>query len=396
MDEFNTMLEQMLESVGPDVMLDLVLSQSVNDKPAFTLAEDLSQLSVRELRDLAHNVGLTGSISKMNKRTLVRNIADRMNAPTEYLLTLARTFGITYLQDLKHLCEENGHIALPVVEFESLKQIPAPHPPLSLLYFWNDTLHCVMPQEILAKLKEVDWDEEIRSAGPRERVLKYLDALVDLRGIVPLREAIDECITHVPDPPDAEEIETTLLAGSDGISSGFSVAVLYDMRCLVHGVLFDRIKDNDPDELDYVEELFVAQEEYPAHPVTDELLQAESVARMLCKQAPGKALTAILEKSAPDDMPATLFATGILIMLVGMSRESQRMSDLIDVLNQFAIQIDESEADEFISNYAQLMARVPCWDRNGWSLYEELRGEVVPQERIDEDLADILPFVPRS
>ncbi len=387
---------RMLEALDPNAMLDIVLSQSVHDKPALSLADELSRLTVRELRELARNAGMTGSISKMNKRTLVNSLFELMDAPPAQLLSLARSFGTSYLKCLRQLCEAGGHIEVPIAEFKSLKQVPVPHPPLSLLYDWDDTLHSIMPQELFAKLKDVDWDKELKDAEPIERALAYLDVLVDLRGIVPLREAIYECTTHTTDAPGADDIKVAILNGASGPQSGFACVTLYDMKCLVHGILFDYLKDDDPDDWDYVEGLFVSQEEYPARPLTDELLQAGSVPDMLRETPPGKALAALLEKGTPSDLPPALFAPTMVMALVQMSRESQRICDFVDILARFDIRIVESDADQAMGLYAQLAARIPQWDRNGWSLRDELCGKVRPQPRIDEDLADILPFVPRS
>ena len=383
-------LLRLLDSVSPSMMLELVLSQSINSKPALTLREELTTHTVRELRELARDADVEGTISKMNKRTLVSKLVDIFDAPTDQLLLVAQTHGSGYLRDLRRLCQAGGHIEIPFEEFKSLDQVPIPHPPLTLLYDWEDTLHVVVPREICDRFQSVDWDLALQQAEPFERAMDYLDALVDLRGIVPLHEGVNECVAYLPDGPSADDIMDSLYAGASGARTRFGLVPIYDVRCLVHGNLLATLDEDDENDLEDawadIEGIFVDQEGLVPRPMTDEVLHG-GVCAMLREQKPYKDLAAHLEARAPEGVGPAMFSSGVLAMLVSFSRYDEDPYNLSLIFSQMDYRIAEKDADELIGLYAQLMAHIPRWDRNGWSWHEEICGKAGHQETFDDDEA---------
>lgn len=347
-------------------------------QPAQTLDEAYAKLNKYELQDMARSLGITGPVSTMKKAELLRQIKARSPMDAAGLRSLMRTLSEDDLRDLQRLVEADGTCS--VSDHQALKQGKPMLSmfPLTLTYHRDGQFVTVMPQEALDALAPIDWEAEFARAKRYDRIVDFFNLVVDLRGLVHIEDAVEECIERTGIDPSAEDDDfmSMLFFRVHARATGFAIDYLDEDILLIDAGFADTLDELSPlERRDAIQKLLDEQGIKPPRPVPDELDEAGSVVGWMLRTEPVQALVAYLDEHVPDGEDDYFFARDMVSEIILAAQESiNSFTELPEILDLYGLNPTEAQLKRVVDLAGNVFNSVPKWCNNGWAPLELHNG----------------------
>jgi hypothetical protein len=303
----------------------------------------------------------------------------------------------------RRLLDAGGTMRIPFAWVRTTRDVAFPLFPLWELFAANGAFLNIMPAEVIELLRPLDeeaWQDCEREAGRFDDALTYMVRLADLRGIVPLLEAIELYTQATPDPLDPISLammlapnspvwgkvelreideETYIVSGdllheAERYTAGLRGPEL-DTTLLGQLGLGDLLDTADDEEefasLDYIEDvLFDVLDGHlsrPARPLTDELLAGGEVWMQVMHTPEAHALVEQIDQLGYRSPEDGAFALDVACGLILSSRIWGEPEMVLDELSRYGITPKKRDANSLCKLAEALQRVVPRWPLNGWS-----------------------------
>ena len=361
---------------------------SLKTKPVMRLYEMLSTLPVRELRESLQTYHIADGFKGAKKAELITFLCALIVSPDNDYLRFVAGYGRRFVVGFRHIVESGGRLDIPKDQLTDFDQLITPAFPLLQLFFWQDTYTYVIPQELLPRFADADWDAVVALAEAMDRAVSYLERAVELWGVVCFEDVIDDAVVYAQGDVRREEVVTALMQGS----SSELEPVMMDEPYLVHRDLAWFVHE-DADSYDYgMEELRTLldeREQYAPRPLTTEMIEADSLAAWLAKEESAQEFLALLDAQLSAGEDTSMLVDAIFKKAVRDAHDPVGQSGLFRLLHEADLAFPEQQLDYLIGLHAAVAAHVPLWYAYGWSLIELETGEA---ER--ENDGDVVAFRP--
>ena len=304
-----------------------------------------------------------------------RAVQDIVNELSEY-----------HIEALRELAECGGRWDVRERDIVSLRKLPVHEVGISYIFHDGDTFSFIMPDEVVQVAKTLDWDEALGKAKAYREVIDVVDKLVELRGIVPAREAIDEYKRCYPDgySEDAQIVPLLMRAVAEETAEFDLLQNAAHELFILHYELFMGYReemgiDGDPyfmepihhGELgDMLEGLLDQQAGKDPRMLTDEMLAADNLFEWKLKQPPVWAFCQFLDAHVPDVRDDYYFADRVIEELLedakwGIADTGAQRCFAVLEQNDFIPEADEIQT--VLDLWMNLLNGLPVWPNNGWS-----------------------------
>ncbi|MBQ9069457.1 MAG: hypothetical protein IJ131_10465, partial [Eggerthellaceae bacterium] len=232
---------------------------------------------------------------------------------------------------LRSLAEAGGRLSMAEDDEEGIYDAPYPAPGLCYAFHENGSFEFVMPDEVVPLMQQVDWDEFDRRTSMRIELIRFFNAVVELRGVTPYVGAIEEYAALHPDGfKTAQEIHDELERTIERFGSEIGILDTGDEVYLLHGDLEWLYLDGqglDPYEDggifegkldDMLKGLLAQQKGKEPRPVSFDMLGDSSIYHWLATLPALCALRTYLDNHVPDTQDDYEFADNVIMDLQDM------------------------------------------------------------------------------
>lgn len=292
-----------------------------------------------------------------------------------------------WVKRVRRLVEAGGRMSFSKDDPEQTKRIPTYEYGMTYLFDEGDAIVAVMPREVLAAARQLDWDGIEAHVSRCRQLTRYMDVATQLRGLVRVEDVLDEYFEQVDDPlEDASGMVDALQDALFHDQANYCLLAADDVMYAMHFLLFweyQKLRGEDPYENRYatgelgelLEGLLRRHKGKEPRPITDEMLSCESMYEWEMQQPPVIAARDFFDAHVPDDADDYFFADKVLEELLdevrwGMVKGS--MDAFFDILDQNGFVPDESQVKPLINLWQNLCNGMPIWPNNGWSPNELL------------------------
>lgn len=314
-------------------------------------------------------------------------IATRLTTP-DMVQAALEGMGLKQVQAIRKLTENDGTLRYEADNITTLAGLPSPQSGICYLFHDGDAYTFVMPDEVLPLARQVDWEALEWFERTSDELIRFFEALLELRGMALYAQAIDEYVATVPDGFDDPELINELLfeAVNEGLCSICMLATsVEDEVYLLHYELMDEYQASkgiprdkrgpyEESELDELLEGLLAQQKgKEPRPVQPEMLSETSLFEWKLKQPPTLAMRNFLDAHVPDGADDYFFAEDVIEDLLdeamwGLMQGS--VQAFFDILERHGFFPDESQLNQLIQLWQNLCNALPIWPNNGWSPLE--------------------------
>lgn len=373
MDHMRESLPEIGGGKGPTKTLD---SRCLPGDPVYTLDELLKRENERNLES-----------KEITPEQATANAADddffRELADPKVLQGDLTSFDEHELGRLRNLAEHDGRRHVSAKDPAALKDVPRYLRGLCYYFHDGDDYLVVMPDEVVAAAKQVDWDKPISYARKRKELLHFMELIAELRGILTIDEAFEAYRAAYPKGFESvDEVLEILYVALDSLEFGGSMLETPDELYLMHFELFfdylhsHGMSPRDADsyyegELDGLPEATrMHQRGKEPRALTPEMLASDSVFIWATEQPPARAMRNYLDEHVPDDADDYFFAEKVVEDLltevfIGFFESSTQM--FFDILEQNGFSPDYSQVNQLLGLWQNMCNGLPDWPNNGWS-----------------------------
>lgn len=302
-----------------------------------------------------------------------------------------RYAGERQLECLRELVKRGGRWHIAAEEISSLAPYPSPSRGLCYYFRENDGFVAIMPNEVVAAARDVDWDALLSYARERRRMLHFFDAVEDLRGMVPLEQAIDEYQAMFPNGfKDRQQIADIVFDSLDSVEFGGCMLQTPQQTYLIHyELLWEHRREAGRDAFEegafergdlgrLLKGLLAQQRGKDPRPITQEMLDSDAVFLWVGEQPPARALRNYLDAHVPDECDDYFFAEKViedLLTEVFWGQTQGSVQAFFDILEHNGFVPDESQLNTLVNLWTNMCNGLPNWPNNGWSP-NELMGRM--------------------
>ena len=372
-----------------DFMLDdpiaLLKSASRSGSPKFTLSELLTPLKKDVLVDYAYTAGVEG-VPGMKKAELVEAIAAALRDP-ESLRAFANSVPLAFIDGVCNLVNMGGRLYLPEGKIGSLGDAMPPHEPLVFVYH---TKHCfvyVIPDDLLEAARAIDWEDVRRWARLRDKLRKLAFASVELRGIVPVYEYLEECKEAGIGAADDDEIIRLTMEAACTMPL-FAFLVTEDDSFLLDIDLANAYLESEGADAmidpgapliqgslgESLDSLLVLQGDKEPRPVPPAMLECPIPALWREELPAARELRNWLDGHVPDGSDEYRFADRMVSELCDEARwgsgDASSPALYQDILADEGLVLGEEDAGALLDCLTAFLDEQPTWPNNGWSFGE--------------------------
>lgn len=328
-------------------------------------------------------------ISSKPKRDIIALIAEVALDP-QVTERLVATLDPDDFDCLKKLYDAGGFMCVDAEKMRRAEDFLPPIPLFNYTFLDDRKFVFVMPDEILASCKHIDWDAVLETQAQLRLAISTANLLVEMRGALLFSEMYDQYrqlsgaplddgstlmgITFGPhgdlalyDVWYGEGIEDTYLVHSD-IASSFD----YPMSGHGHGNARQRIHQGSiPAE---IEDLFAVQEDKRPRPISEEMASVGEYVPWARTRPSAVALRAYLDEHVPNGADDYTYADEVVDDLIVMGTCEFPLPTISGYLSSklTVSGIDQLvRVTELVSN---LYNALPKWSNNGWSANELNEG----------------------
>lgn len=343
----------------------------------------------RILELAGERVGDGGKWDSSGHAELVRRALRVLTADADELITRVYPFGPQRMRQVRDLLSCGGvremvkePVFSPVVYLREAYSLP----PLVLLFDDGERLVQVMPREVAEVLGTLDnrrWRIHERRADEWRRCLDRIEALVDLRGVVPFADAVRECELCVEGNADGDLLMRYLVDEPWAASTDVTVDLLGDDIFLVFPDLYDIFGDDDDGLFmeEFCLDLADAQSAHAPRDVTNDIVSAGGVTRHLLATDEARALLAFLDAHVPEGFSDRTYAIELAYVLIMLLRSNDGAHVIDEALLGMGLRATGRMRMRLHALADALDRIVPKWHLNGWCERDlaELTGFVRPE-----------------
>lgn len=299
--------------------------------------------------------------------------------------------GSSQIAAYRALVECEGRMSVEVKGLETLLDLPYPRRGLCYVFREGDTFEFVMPDEVLATARQLDWDAIGEGARKREGIVRFFEALVELRGIAVYTEAMSDYFATITDG--YTDVGTANDALMQAIESEEAGLYLLDDGDEIYALHFELVEayvarrgEKLPDEslldetamlegpLDsLLTSLLRAHEGHAPRVPTPEMLAEPSLFFWKEKQPAARAMCAYLDEHVPDGEDDYYFADAVMEDLIeeakwsGFGKPSESVKVFFDILEDHGFIPAEKQVQPLLNLWMNMCNGLPIWANNGWS-----------------------------
>lgn len=261
--------------------------------------------------------------------------------------------------------------------------IPYPLPGVCEFFIEGDDYVAVIPDEVLEAMEWLDWDELLQAAAQHLQLVRFFDAIANLRGVLPLADAIEEYFALFPeDKRDAQDIVDELM---DAVENDESSACFLDtgdeFYLLQYLLSSERRKEfgEDPYSMEKCDEgergklviwLLEEHERIKPRPVTREMLEDFSLFDWEEKLPAVLSMRDFLDHNVPDVRDDHLFADKVLEELFEEAmwgQPNEGVNRLFEILEANDFIPAKSQVQPILNLWTNMTNSLPNWPNNGWA-----------------------------
>ena len=334
------------------------------------------------------------------KKDLAQALAPKLSQ--SHVLTEAALRGGISSSELaayRSLFEAGGELEVAEVGLESLAGLPPVVRTLSYLFYVEGatnntgTFVYVIPHDMMDLLKTFDWDELALYAEAREAAAHITDAVVELRGLVPMHDAYKEYERFYSHAFDYQEFSDIVIDAIDEEMIGCYLLedeevdeqeylLTYDLAGFwLHDMGYaDDIEDEDDDEWDSflvgplgpLEAIVEHQKGKKPRPLEEGMLTSYDLARWKEALPATRALRDFLDNNVPDDANDYFYADKVIEELIsfmsgGFQHGTKSIDVYFEILENNGFVADEAHLHRVIELLMNMANSIPCWTNNGWA-----------------------------
>lgn len=297
-------------------------------------------------------------------------------------------YGESQIRQFRELANKGGRWHISASDLDSSKsKVNCPMPLQGVCHYFHEGngYVAIMPNEVVEACRDLDWDGILSYSKKRIQTLRYIEYLVELRGVVQVEEAIRLYRTAYPNGIiDADRLTDILFDALDTMQFGACMVAMSgtDTSYFVHyEVLWEHrrtlginpTKDGSfemAEDSEVIDWILAEQEGKEPRPLTQEMRDAESVFTWATMQPPAIAMRNYLDEHVPDEADDYFFADKVIEDLMtevfwGTTHES--IQTFFDILEQNDFHPDESQLNRLVELWTNMCNGLPCWPNNGWS-----------------------------
>ena len=365
-----------------------LLDEDSEDIPLTSkLIELLAAENIHDVRRFASYLGMDairGSSDDELLQAVVEKVADA-NAVQVIVDDLAEH----QIAAMRKLAELGGRWDVEEQDIVTLRDLPIHELGLSYVFHEGRMFSFIMPDEVLAIAKDIDWDAAINKARTYRELVDLVDDVAELRGIAPIQDVIAEYRRCYPDGMQElhEIVSCLLLAITEGIA-GYEVLETPSRQMYVlHYELFwayQEVMGLEDEEYviesvnrgelgDFLESLISQQEGKEPRPLTPEMLQAHNLFDWKLRQEPSMAFCRYLDEHVPAACDDYYFADKVMEELLSdamwgiVDKGAQR---LFDTLERNGFVPEAHQIQDMLDLWSNLCNGLPIWPNNGWAPME--------------------------
>jgi hypothetical protein len=268
-------------------------------------------------------------------------------------------------------------------DLDMARDLPRGFHGLCSLFAEDDHYVAVMPDEVFAVAKEFDWDELSRAIRRNEQMVRFFDAVAELRGVLPFTKALAEYVALFPeDGRDVQEIADSLMSAvEDDVSSACFLDTGNEFYLIHHLLQSERRAEfgEEPYRLDVCDEgepgrlvawILKEQARKVPRPVAREMLTGHDLFEWKAQLPASLAMCDFLDHHVPAERDVRFFPEKVLEELFNEAMWGQTEASLdaaFDILEDNDFLPNDRQANMFTALWNNLCNSLPNWPNNGWS-----------------------------
>lgn len=401
-----------------DDLRHLIKEECTQGPLAWTLKQAMQSLDSDRLRLLAERHGLPCEEDAVDPDKLVRALAQQEDRGAAAFLYEAMLCGPEVVSEVHDLYKADG-LSTFYDYRSSLERVPHAAFPALQLFYRDQTFSAIMPREVRDALSHASWDDCLQRAKALDEAYLYLGALQDMRGVVPVEEALDAALAFAP-LATRDDLLATIderLRRGWGAVEAFSFdggRYFVESMIMLEDILGSQIDEQAgasgksmremiermadhlddvrslADKSDHATALAILREQQgkpPCEPSREIVDHGVTGATLRTPEA--EALIAYLDEHVPEGQDDYAFATDATRALVDTIRTapSAFLQRCFERLRKYDFVPTREQLDKLIPLLGGLGSVVPRWALNGWTAREapfvNPREHTVAREEMD-------------
>ncbi|MDO4807216.1 MAG: hypothetical protein Q4A07_08210, partial [Coriobacteriales bacterium] len=386
---------------------------------AWSLAQAIDKLDDKALQELARNNGIVDEHMLGQRKELVQEIVRVADTTPEALLHKSMLRGPWSVAEARKLHKAGGvqHFA---DSGKFVEDVPHSCFPILQIFHREHEFVCIMPREVMASLETTMWDMCEARAKALDKAYTYVETIQDMRGVVPMSDALAEINEHVCELSEKELralVAERARMGQGGVQlcrvdgEWFFVEPVIVMAEVLGQRLAPSVRDRDALDAELARMASVAQhleslDDYvneldhdkvravldgqegkpPCLPTKKQLKMGVLNATMSTPEA--QALVSYFDANVPDGEDDRYFATDAVRAIVDSTRSTPNMEDIFAGLRDLGFVPTKDQVQEVADLLMDLIKVIPMWTNNGWAPVEVpvKEGSVRPIALVNFDI----------
>lgn len=350
------------------------------------MRDQFSTYTVNELQQALQQYNGGGTLPRGPKAKLIDALIKIMPHEPEYYLAFMQPFGREFVQLMRSLIKAGGIRRVVQHDTRAFDTLLPPVFPVVDLYEEKGFFVNVVPQEValvLAKAGDAQWEQALATATNLDSAFALFGMLCDLRGIVPMAEAISEYVAQDGSERDAL-LNVLSTQGTWELRWNFERIDLEGMPAFACSSLtnmalseledlpFDKPIEDDDAIAEFAVEFLNAQDDIPPRPLTDELKAAGSVCDWLMSSQEAQDILDFLDERMPDDLLNAPYdiAGSMLALTIEDMQAGATGAEFAYMMEEVLRIHDDGEVSTLGILCQRFSLKVPLWNRNGWAVGE--------------------------
>ena len=343
---------------------------------------DLVSLAATEknadLEKFLSDIGASRS-SGLNKKKLVAGITEQLAKAPEGISRVFTSMEPVAFVRMKRLFDAGGVLVARIADIDSLKEFPLPVPLLCYLFDEGDNVACVIPDEVFAAMKTLDWAELARYFDKVTRARQVADLLVATRGMLTFDETFAEYNRIYPDGFSKNALTGALSLYIKQFEPGFEV--LFDDEheewYFVDARLLDELDESGEPvvgfdglnigKLGFLEDLLAARAGKDPWKLPFDMVEAGDYLDWASDLPSARAFSQFLNENVPDGENDYTFADGLMEEVLMNASAGVDHTALVQYLADRGLGFEDlRHANKMLGLLFALINDLPCWSNNGW------------------------------
>ena len=359
-----------------DRLIEILDERSDDAAPENSLPVLLAIDGEDALRDYAFAYGIDDA-DEMDADELAETFANLLTGTASELQRLLGPMRVKQLANIRALVEQGGWMEVPDAEVGLLSQYPTPVIPFVYIFHRDGVFTFVVPDEVMDKVGELDWDAIETTARTLEEAGRFIDAVTAMRGLIPVDELRAEWEALRPGALDDEGFHIALhrldayghmlhpVVGID--DAEYAIHMFLDMVLEELEAMMGEDDDSDPVLPDQVLAVKAAHAMVEPCPVPEEVLAEEHYLDWLEKQPGVRTLRSFFDAHVPDSESDYRFSTNMIDLVYECVCANNDLPAVLEIVSEMGYKLAGDDLMAFMSALASAYNAIPNWLNNGWT-----------------------------